>query len=328
MRLYIAVDIWQKNNMTNSPPDRSQLQRSFKNVEPAQSVGQRHWSGDVSAVHFGDQSKPVRLVFLHANGFNALSYRSILDPIAKEQNIHCLSLDLRGHGMTDLRDTPGRFANFYAYAHDVKSYLDRYVPNNVILAGHSLGASTAILTAHLMGERIEKVLAFDPIVLPKMARLIMSSRFGRNHFKTRLPLAKAAGRRREHFDSFQQVFDRFHGRGTFKQFSDDALWDYIHGGFVPIDNDMIQGVKLACAPIWEQYTYISQSHDLIKAVRRLPQDSHILITNFVKQSNWMASIGKRRPDLTLDHLPDHDHFFPLINPEISIPALRQIVQSV
>jgi len=37
--------------------------------------------GTLSALHFGDMSKPLELVFLHANGFNAQTYRAVLGPL-------------------------------------------------------------------------------------------------------------------------------------------------------------------------------------------------------------------------------------------------------
>ena len=54
--------------------------------------------GRISAVHFGDVSAPIRLVMLNANGFNGYSYKTILEPLG----VHCVALDLRGHGMSEL----------------------------------------------------------------------------------------------------------------------------------------------------------------------------------------------------------------------------------
>ena len=55
--------------------------------------------GCISAVHFGDVSAPIRLVMLNANGFNGYSYKTILEPLG----VHCVALDLRGHGLSELR---------------------------------------------------------------------------------------------------------------------------------------------------------------------------------------------------------------------------------
>ena len=273
--------------------------------------------GRVSAVHFGPTGTPVKLVFLHANGFNGLAYRSILEGLG----VHVIALDLRGHGMTTLPAQAGQFANFYSYAQDVIAYVEAHISGEVVLAGHSLGASTAILAAGIAPDKITKVLAFDPIVLPLFVRGMMSTKMGRRYLVKNFPMARAAGKRRDIFNDFQTVFKRYQGRGTFKHFPDTALWDYICGGFVK-DGDH---VRLACRPAWEQYTYVAQSHDLKKAIKALPVGSHLMVTDFVKQGKWIAPMGKFRPDMQTEHLPDYDHFFPLINPDISIAALQNIL---
>ncbi len=274
-------------------------------------------NGTVSAVHFGPIDTPVKLVFLHANGFNGLAYRSILEGLG----VHVIALDLRGHGMTTLPAQAGQFANFYSYAQDVIAYLNAHVSGKVVLAGHSLGASTAILAAGLAPDKITKVLAFDPIVLPLFVRVVMSTKMGRNYLRTNFPMARAAGKRRDIFNDFQTAFKRYRGRGTFKQFPDTALWDYICGGFVEGGGH----IRLACRPAWEQYTYVAQSHNLKKAIRVLPAGSHLMVTDFVKQGKWITPMARLRPDIRTQHLPDFDHFFPLINLDISVAALQNIL---
>lgn len=36
--------------------------------------------GEMSVLDFGDPKRPVDLIFVHANGFNAATYRSLLAP--------------------------------------------------------------------------------------------------------------------------------------------------------------------------------------------------------------------------------------------------------
>ncbi|MBL4871191.1 MAG: alpha/beta hydrolase [Robiginitomaculum sp.] len=272
--------------------------------------------GTMSAVHFGPLDQPVKLVFLNANGFHGLSYRTILEPLG----VHVIGLDLRGHGHTHL-PLDKNFASFHHYAKDVINYLEAHMTDKIVLAGHSLGASSAILAAQIAPDKISKVLAFDPIVLPIYVRMMMKTNMGRNYLCENFPMAKMAGNRRGIFKDHQTAFNRYRGRGTFKQFSDEALWDYVCGGFIQKDDH----VRLACRPEWEQYTYVTQSHNLKKAIKGLPAHSRIMITDFVPQGKWIGPMKKRRPDIRIDHLRKQDHFFPLMNPEISVPALREIL---
>lgn len=277
--------------------------------------------GHMSAIHFGDQTAPVKMVFLHATGFNALAYRSLLEDLG----IHVLALDLRGHGHTQLPTDIEKVASFYTYAKDVTAYLDAHVPGKVILCGHSLGASCAILAARMAPDKISKVLSFDPVILPFHVRMIMKSKRGRKRLQSAFPMARNAGRRRDVFSSLESAFKRFHGRGPFKHFTDTALWDYVSGGFIaqnPKDGD---GVRLLCRPRWEQFTYTAQGHNMKSAIRQLPKDSHILITNFVEPVSWIPKMQAKCPHIKIEHYPKLDHFYPLINPEISLPALKDIL---
>lgn len=277
--------------------------------------------GHMSAVHFGDVNTPVRLVFLHATGFHAQAYRTLLENLG----VHVVALDLRGHGQTQLPTDTNEVASFNTYAKDVTAYLDAHVSGKVVLCGHSLGASCAILAARMAPDKISKVLAFDPVVLPLFIRMIMASKYGRNSLKERFPMARMAGRRRDVFSSLESAYTRFHGRGPFKHFSDETLWDYVSGAFVPQTNEDGDGVRLLCRPKWEQFTYVAQGHNLKAAIRQLPKNSHILITNFVKPVHWIPKMQKQCPHIQIDHCPELDHFYPLINPEISLPALKNIL---
>ncbi|PHR91513.1 MAG: hypothetical protein COA69_09945 [Robiginitomaculum sp.] len=277
--------------------------------------------GQMSAVHFGDIDTPVKLVFLHATGFHGLAYRSILDALG----VHVIALDLRGHGGTDLPTNIDKIASFHTYAEDVGAYLDAHVPERVLLSGHSLGASCAILAASKAPDKISKVLAFDPVVLPFPIRMIMASKFGRRRLQETFPLARMAGRRRDIFSSLEAAYKRFHGRGPFKHFSNEALWDYVCGGFVEQGGEET-GVRLTCRPKWEQFTYTAQGHNLKSAIGTLPADSRILITDFVKPVSWIAPMQKKCPHISIEPHMELEHFFPLINPEISIPALLDMLK--
>jgi pimeloyl-ACP methyl ester carboxylesterase len=278
--------------------------------------------GTMSGVHFGPTEEPVKLVFLHANGFNALTYRCLLESVAKERNSHILALDLRGHGVTDLPINDAALASHTNYARDLAGYIKAHIEGKIILAGHSLGANAAIIAAGLLPEKIIRVLAFDPVVLPLNARFVMMSGTGRNFLINNYAFAKNAGRRRDQFSSHDAVYQRYHGRGPFKHFPQDVLRDYINDGFVPFED----GVRLACRPKWEQLGYVSQAQNMKRRIANLPPFSHIMITDFIKQSEtWMVRAQRKNPNLRIDYYPKKDHFFPVIEPNISRKALQDIL---
>ena len=45
-------------------------------------VVNRWGAGEMSVLDFGDPERPVDLVFVHANGFNAMTYRTLLAPLS------------------------------------------------------------------------------------------------------------------------------------------------------------------------------------------------------------------------------------------------------
>ncbi|MCF6219531.1 MAG: alpha/beta hydrolase [Robiginitomaculum sp.] len=280
--------------------------------------------GTMAAVHFGPRSEPVKMVYLHANGFNGLTYRSLLEPLCIHEGVHIMALDLRGHGRTDLPIDDENLASPTNHARDLSKYLQSHIDGSIIVAGHSLGANTAIIAAGIVPDKITKVLAFDPIVLPISARIIMASRAGRNFLMKNYPFAKNAGRRRDQFSSPATAYKRYHGRGPFKHFPTDVLHDYIQDGFIEHEG----GVRLACRPKWEQLGYVNQAQNMKRRITNLPKGSRIIITDFVKQSEgWMRRTRRRNPDLQIDYHPTKDHFFPVVEPDMSREALRDILSA-
>ena len=273
--------------------------------------------GDMSAVHFGPLEEDVKLVFLHANGFHGLAYRTLLEPLGE----HVVALDLRGHGQTNLPIDTQTVSNFHLFAQDVAAYLKAYVPGKVVLGGHSLGASTAILTASKAPDIIKQVVAFDPPAFPSYVHWMLRFKWVRKHMQKSLPIARTAGKRRSRFDSYEAAFKRYHGRKPFSDFSDEALWDYVTGGFKQDD----QGVYLACPPEWERSVYTAHAHNLRSAIRRLPVGSIVMQTDAISPGNWLVGAQKKRPELRLEFHPGLDHFFPLVDLDMSIAVLREVL---
>jgi len=101
--------------------------------------------GEMAVLDFGDKKRPVDLVFSHANGFNAATYRSILAPLAASFRI--LAPDLRGHGHTRLpTPTDGR-RDWSDHRDDLLALLEAFPGPPVVLAGHSMGGTAALLAA-------------------------------------------------------------------------------------------------------------------------------------------------------------------------------------
>lgn len=122
--------------------------------------------GAMAGLEFGDPKRPVDLVFLHANGFNARTYASILGPLGRGMRI--LALDQRGHGLSTLSaQTEGR-TSWDGMRDDLLAALATLDLNGVILSGHSMGGTVSVLAQALAPERVRGLVLFDPVVMSSM----------------------------------------------------------------------------------------------------------------------------------------------------------------
>lgn len=276
-------------------------------------VSNRWGAGEMSVMDFGDAKRPVDLVFVHANGFNAATYRSVLAPLSASLRI--LAPDLRGHGQTRL-PTPlaGRWT-WHDHRDDLVALLDSLDGPPVALAGHSMGGTSSLLAAAERPDRVSRLVMFDPVIMPRGFNLVMAVP-GLRTMTRRLPITKGAVRRRNRFDSPQQAMDSWRGRGAFKGWSDMMLADYVSEAFVPDEDGT---VRLACAPDWEASNYAAQGHDPWRALRRLTQPVRVLKA----ETGTVCSLTpdpRRLPHVTVDTVPG-GHLFPMTHPDIARDAL-------
>ena len=271
-------------------------------------------AGGMGRLDWGDPDRPVDLVFLHATGFNALTYRTLLAPLG--DRFHAVALDLRGHGSSTLPTDPKRHPSWRIYADDVGGFL-RTLDRPVVMAGHSMGATTALLTAERAPDRVRSLVLLDPVILPKrqaaFLRLPGMWRLAMQH-----PWAVAAIRRRDRFPSRDDAFAAYRGRGSFKGWPDETLRDYVEGGFRPTAEG---DVELTCARDWEAANYGAQANDPWSVLKRTRQPVRILKAGRGSTCAVSAADATRFPDASLETLEDANHFFPMTRAEAARAAL-------
>lgn len=275
--------------------------------------------GQMSAVHFGDMSKPVRLVFANANGFNALAYRSIIEPLG----VHAIALDMRGQGMSELPTDVKRLRSWQIFADDIAEFFDRYIDGPVVLGGHSFGAASGILASGKIKDKLAGYVGLDPVTMPFMPRLFSQLPFGRAFMKRFLPIARGAGRRRHVFESQEAAFERYHNRGAFKGMSDAALNDYLQGGLKPHKD----GVQLTCHPLWEQAIFTAQGSGLFKHFKNLPENTQIIYggKGAVSTNAIRSKVSHKLAGGEVTYYRDFHHLFPFHEPNFTIELLRSVL---
>lgn len=232
-------------------------------------ISNRWGEGTLSVLDFGDPNRPVDLVFVHANGFNAYTYKRLLQPLSA--GLRIWAPDLRGHGQTRLPLHIATRRNWHDHRDDLISLLMSMDGPPVAMAGHSIGGVSSLLAAAEVPQRVSKLLLLDPVIWGRLTvGLFGLPLLGR--MPSKVPIVKSTLRRRSVFESREQAFESWRGRGAFKGWPDAVLADYVTGGLVKTD----KGFELACSPEWEASNYASQGHNPWRAMRRFRGDIHLM----------------------------------------------------
>jgi len=273
--------------------------------------------GEMAALDFGDEKRPVDVVFLHATGFNAMTYRSILAPLSP--GLRILAVDQRGHGSSRLPTDPARLRSWKPYRDDLLALLATLDGPPAVLSGHSMGGTVALLAAAARPSAVSGLVLFDPVVLTRWQTLMAHLPGGAKAMRQG-PLAVGAAKRRAVFDSVEAAFSAYKGRGAFKTWSDIMLADYVAGGF----RDRADGkVELACAPAMESAIFGNHAHNAWTAAARVkaPMQIYRAERGSTCRIGDGASFFAGNPRASLVTVAGSSHFLPMERPDIARDAL-------
>jgi len=271
--------------------------------------------GEVAFLDYGPPERAPDLVFLHANGFNARAYRTILMPLAGRLRI--LAPDQRGHGATTLATDRPR-TSWLDLKDDLLAFLDAMEIRRVALAGHSMGGTASLLAAAEAPARVRALALLDPVIRPPTPQAFAPEQVGATG------MVQGAMRRRREFPSRAAVVDSYRGRGAFRTWTEAQLVDYVEAGFV----DQPDGtVTLACTPEWEVSNYVHQDHDSWAAFEASRCPIHILRAE--RESPGRLDEGLERLQATgrirIETVPDTTHFLPMERPDLVRAAILEAV---
>ena len=242
--------------------------------------------GDVAGWRWRPDGRPP-LVFLHATGFCASTYRRALEPLAADFDV--FALDLRGHGRTTLPADPGGLRDWTPFARDVAALLPEIAGGRpVILAGHSLGAVVATLVAAGRDD-VAALRLVEPVILPSALSLMARTPIWRRYLGPRLPLARGARGRRSHFDSRDEALQSYARKPFFARWAEGVLDDYLEDGL----RDDGAKVRLACAPAYEAAIFAAHAHDFWGAARRARAPISVFVAADPAQSTARSAARAR-----------------------------------
>jgi len=275
--------------------------------------------GRMAGIAFGAETPNPDIVFLHATGFNARTYRTLLAPLG--ERFHVWALDARGHGLTTLPASTFGYVSWNRHRDDLIAVLEQSCTAPVTLAGHSMGATVSLLTAGKRTDLVSGLALLEPVILPAAGYAFVQLPLGPMIQRMTMPLARGAAKRRSSFTDKESATLAFAQRGVFKNFPPEMVADYVGDGLI---EDGAGGFKLACRPAFEAATYCAQRHDPWSALQRVT-DPLVLLRGERNSTIGEASmhrIAAIKPDSRVATVEGASHFLPMERPDRARSAIE------
>ncbi len=276
--------------------------------------------GDLAGIEFGDPIKPFAAVWLHATGFNAMTYQSLLAPLGLRARV--AALDLRGHGRSTL-PARGGLASWAKYRDDVIEWLQREAPQGVVLGGHSMGGCVALMVAGKRPDLVKGLVLADPVILSRNVYFWNHVFPPVNWLIARSNMASRARKRRAEFASFNEAMESYSGKAAFKSWREPFLADYLLDGLDRIDDGSgdleNKSWRLLCEPAWEAKTFRAQRNQPWAALRKVRQKKIPIVIlrpnrDSVISDKVRADLIKQNPAMMMKSVRGVSHFLPMEAP--------------
>lgn len=267
--------------------------------------------GEISCIAW-EGPHAATLLFVHANGFNAQTYLGLLAPLAGSLDV--FACDLRGHGFSTLPAASGSAKGWKIFTEDLVGLLGALGREPFVLAGHSLGATTSLMTAVLAPERVRALVLVEPVLLPPT---------GEAAAPPPNLLAERAAVRRAVFASTFAAFEAYRGRSIFASWPDAVLKNYLEGGLVENDDGTW---RLACAPAWEAEIFRGAPRGLAHIAENVACPVTVLqgAVGSATSDQQLAELLRAKPDARIVRVRDASHFLPMENPQPVRDEIRRI----
>lgn len=302
----------------------------------------------------------ITIVFIHATGFCASTYKQVF---ANNQfDVDIFAPDMRGHGRTRLPTDPKRLRSWSTYSEDIHEFLDNLkngrvlqcegaladkkfdaIKGPILLAGHSMGAVTALMASKNRDD-IAGAVMIEPVIIPDIASKFAASPLW-SLVASRFPIAAKAEQRRNQWDSRDAVFESYKQKPIFANWHDGMLRDYLEDGLRPISHENYDegasGVELSCTPSWEAATFRAQANSFWSALRALTKVKHTsdvargalpihVLAGRVKGStiSAQAEAQLQKAGIKTIREEEYGHLLPMENPALAARFLKNIVAAL
>lgn len=274
----------------------------------------------MAGIAFGADADSPDIVFLHATGFNARTYRMLLQPLGERFSV--VALDMRGHGRTTLPAPVFGYTSWQRHRDDVLAVIERNFMRPLTLAGHSMGATVGLLAAGKRPDLIAGLALLEPVILPAGGYALMQVPGWPLLQRLTMPFARTAARRRVRFPDRESAVRAFAGRGIFNAFPPEVIADYVGDGLI---EDVRAGdFKLACRPVYEAATYCAHRNDPWAALKSVRGPLVVLRAdhNATSHPNALQRIVAVKPDARVATVEGASHMLPIERPDRARAAIE------
>ena len=262
-------------------------------------------------IPFKGQHDPI--VLAHATGFHARCWDRVVPRLGHR---YVVAVDQRGHGRSD-KVFPVHWADFGRDLADLFRQLDLH---DIVGVGHSMGGHAMTEACAAEPERFRRLVLIDPVIASP------EDYAAGNWLREQMPdMQHPTARRRNHWKSADEMFERFKDRPPFSAFDPGVLRDYCDYGLLP--DPQGDGFVLACPPQFEADVYMASRgnaavYDSIQAVEvpvlivrvmEPPPDRGLMDFRYSPTFPGLVNHFKHGREV---HLKEHTHFLPLEDPAL------------
>jgi pimeloyl-ACP methyl ester carboxylesterase len=265
--------------------------------------------GSIPYSSFGG-SGPL-LHFAHANGYPPGTYRPLLELL--NTGHHVVAMHMRPLWP---KSVPEGLHDWSSLSTDIEKFLEQQNFNQLIGAGHSMGATATLRLALDHPGRFRALVLIDPVLFPPFAIRIWDIiyRLGLAYFH---PLVRGALHRKDCFTDLSAMFTNYRRKAIFRNIDDAGLWAYVDAVAKPLPDGK---VELAYPPAWEARIYATSLRADMHIWRNLAKlKPPTLIIRGGESDAFRANTARRmqslRGDILLRTIPNASHLVPMEYPQ-------------
>lgn len=267
---------------------------------------------ELAWAEWGDGDDPA-LLLVHATGFHGRCWDQVVHHL---DGYRVTAVDLRGHG----RSADSAAVSWDQFGSDVAELIIELDLQKIVGAGHSMGGHCLIQAAARVPDRFRKMIVIDPVIFDPDA-------YGGEQSTS--SIAEHVARRRNQWDSPEEMFESYCDREPFVCWDSDVLRDYCEFGLVRDGS----GYRLACTPAFEASLYggaldvdiyglVSKVTVPVKVVRAKSTGLESARKSFLASPTWPALADSFASGEDL-YLPEYSHFIPMENPALIASMIQQ-----